>query len=109
MSEQPKWNFEEFKSYLLLYASNADMDISPEEVAIIKQKITDKQYQQIKDEFDQANDFQRLQTIIDYKGLYFPTEDRARELMASVVQIFNADGNYSHLEANCMRLLKRLI
>ncbi len=109
MSDQPKWNFEEFTTYLLLYAANADMELSDEEVKLIKSRISDDAYQTIKTEFDEANDYQHIQTILQYKGLYFPTEARARELMDLVQQVFNVDGNFSQLEKNSLRVLKRLI
>lgn len=108
MSEQIKWNFEEFTTYLLLYASNADMEISEAEETLIKRRIPESNYEKIKSEFDIANDYQRIQTILNYKGLYFPTEVQARELIDKVIALFNADGDFSRLEENCMRLLKRL-
>lgn len=109
MSDQPKWNFEEFTTYLLLYAANADMELSPEEVKLIKNRISEDAYQSIKQTFDEANDYQHIQTILEYKGLYFPTEARARELMNLVQQVFNIDGHFSQLEKNSLRVLKRLI
>lgn len=109
MSEQLTWNFEEFSSYLLLYASNADLEITPDEEELIQKRISKEQYKTIKATFDEANDYQRIQTILEYKGLYFPTEDRARELMSLIQQLFNVDGHFSILEQNSMRVLKRLI
>ena len=109
MSEQIKWNFEEFTSYLLLYASNADLEITADEEALIKKRISPEQYQSIKADFDKATDYERLQTIISYKGLYFPTEERGRELMDMIVKLFKVDGHFSTLEENSFRVLKRLI
>ena len=109
MSDQPKWNFEEFTTYLLLYAANTDMELSPEEEVMIKNRISDDSYTAIKSQFDQANDYQHIQTILQYKGLYFPTEARARELMNMVKKVFMVDGHFSDLEQNSLRVLKRLI
>jgi hypothetical protein len=109
MSENLKWNFEEFTSYLLLYASNADMEISEKEEELIHKRISEKQYKKIRAEFDDASDYERIQTILSYKGLYFPTEVGAREMMDLVVSLFNVDGHFSNLEENSLRLLKRLI
>jgi len=109
MADQEKWNFEEFTTYLLLYASQSDLEITEDEIALIKKRISEEQFQNIKSEFDQANDYQQIQTILSYKGLYFPTEARARELIELVNTQFNIDGHFSVLEQNSMRLLKRLI
>ncbi len=103
------WNYEEFTAYLLLYASNADAEISEDEVAMIKKTITEDQYTAVRKAFDEANDFQRIQTILEYKGLYFPTEARAREMLDKMTDLFNVDGHFSILEENSLRVLKRLI
>jgi len=109
MSENLNWNYEEFMAYLLLYASNADADISDEEISMIKKTITEDQYIAIRKTFDEANDFQRIQTILEHKGLYFPTEARAREMMDKMTRLFKVDGHFSVLEENSLRILKRLI
>ncbi len=109
MSGNLKYNYEEFSSYLLLYASMADMELTQSEIDLIKTKISEEQYQEIKADFDQANDFERLQTIEKYRGVYFPTAARAQELLSKIVKLFHVDGNFSHLEQNCLRLLNKLI
>ena len=109
MSENLKWNFEEFTSYLLLYASNADMEITADEEELIHKRISENQYKKIRAEFDEASDYERIQTILAYKGLYFPTEVRARELMDLIISLFKVDGHFSTLEENSFRLLKKLI
>lgn len=109
MTDKPKWNFEEFTTYLLLFASSADMEITEEEENLIRKRISDQQYNTIKSEFEQAGEYERIQTILSYKGLYFPTEVHARELMDLIVKLFKVDGNFSTLEENSLRLLKRLI
>lgn len=109
MSDQQNWNFEEFTTYLLLYASNSDLEITEDEVALIKKRISEEQYNRIRTAFDQTSQYQQIQTILSYKGLYFPTEDRARELIDMVKKLYNVDGHFSILERNDMRLLKKLI
>ena len=39
MKDHPKWNFEEFTTFLLLYASHADLDLSEEEEEMLKKKL----------------------------------------------------------------------
>ena len=109
MSENLNWNFEEFTTFLLLFAADVDMEITKEETDLIKKRIPEKSYDSIKSLFDQSNDYERIQTIMKYKGLYFPTQDRARELIAMIIKLFNVDGHFSRLEQNSVRVLKRLI
>lgn len=103
------WNPQEFKTFLLLYAAQADTQISEAEITMIKKHITDQQFDTIKKAFDETNDYERIQKIMEFRGLYFPTEDRARALIDDVIKLFKADGNFSTLEQNMLKLLKRLI
>lgn len=109
MSDAPIWNYEEFRTYLLLYAANADLDYSAEEEVMIKNTISLSSYEKVKAVYDKTNDYEHIQTILKYKGIYFPTADQAKELIDQMVMMFNADGNFSVMEQNCLRLLKKLI
>lgn len=109
MSNAPTWNYEEFRTYLLLYAANADLELSTTEEAMILSSISSDSYQKVKTIYDQTNDYEQLQTILKYKGLYFPTAEQARELLDLLVKMFNVDGNFSVLERNSLLLLKKMI
>jgi len=109
MSDTPTWNYEEFRTYLLLYAANADLELSDSEEAMILGSISSDSYQKVKAVYDQTNDYEHIQTILKYKGLYFPTAEQARELLDLLVKMYNVDGNFSVLERNSLMLLKKMI
>jgi len=108
-NDHPKWNFEEFTTFLLLYAAHADMELSPSEEALMKERIPEERYEVIKAEYDQLNDYDHIQLILSYKGLYFPTTTRRDELLDLMQKQFNADGDFSLLERNLITILKRLL
>ena len=109
MSDAPIWNYEEFRTYLLLYAANADLEFSNQEETMILKTISQTSYQKVKEVYDNTNDYEHIQTILKYKGLYFPTADQAKELLDLLVKMFNMDGNFSILERNCLMLLKKMV
>ena len=109
MSDAPLWNYEEFRTYLLLYAANADLEFTTTEEEMILKTISPSSYQKVKNVYDNTNDYEHIQTILKYKGLYFPTADQAKELLDLLVKMFNIDGNFSILERNCLMLLKKMI
>ncbi|MEL6926304.1 MAG: hypothetical protein AAFO94_19840 [Bacteroidota bacterium] len=107
--EHPKWNYNEFCTYLLLYAANADMEITPEEDRMIRSKVDADRFESIRAEYEDCSDYEIIQTIMAYKGLYFPTIDRRRELLAMIQKEFWVDGDFSDMEKNLMRLLEKLM
>jgi hypothetical protein len=109
MNGHPKWNFEEFTTFLLLYASNADLELSESEEKAMKSRLDTAYYEAIKEEFDNSSDYEIIQIILSYKGLYFPTLSRTEELLALIKKQFFADGEFSTLEKNVYRILKKLL
>jgi len=109
MKDHPKWNFEEFTTFLLLYASNADLELSEDEELEIKKRLDIDSYDSIKGEYDSSSDYEIIQIILSYKGIYFPTIDRTTELLDLIKKQFYADGEFSTLEKNAFRVLKKLL
>jgi hypothetical protein len=107
--EHPKWNYTEFCTFLLIYSAFADMELSTEEEAMIKSKIDEVRFEEIKAEFEEMSDYDIVQTILTYKGLYFPTLDRKEELLDMIKKEFYADGDFSQMEKNLLRLLKKVM
>lgn len=109
MDNSIQWNYDEFVTFLLLYASHADFEFSEEERALIKSKVSTDTYDKIEKEFHETSDFQRLQKIIDCKGLFYPTPARKNELMDIMQKLFEADGEYSSLEKTLKLFLEKLL
>ena len=109
MEETTQWNYDEFKAYILLYAASTDLELTEKEESLILKTISKSSYDKVKTVYDQSNDYEHIQTILSYKGLYFPTAARAQELIDLIIDMFKTDGDFSTLEKNCLLLLKRLV
>ena len=109
LDEHPKWNYKEFCAFLLIYGANADMEITKEEEAMIKSKVDEATYQEIRSDFNDVSDYDIIQIILTYKGLYFPTPERKNELLDMIKKEFYADGDFSVMEKNLLRLLEKLM
>ena len=105
----PKWNFQEFSSFLMLYAAMADNVVTPEEKTIIIEKVDHSRYEKLCAEFNEMSEEIRDDVILSYKGLYFPTIPRRDELLSMVKKEFLADGEYSFVEKSLMRTLEKLM
>ncbi len=109
MSDHPKWNFEEFSAFLMLYAASADLKVTTDEKDAIMEKVNEETFNKIWKEYNSMSDINKINTILSYKGLYFPTADRTNELLDLMKKEFMADGEFSLLEKNLMRILKKLL
>lgn len=104
-----KWNYREFLSFLLLYVSHIDMEYAPEEEKMIRSLVDENKYDAIYNEFVNMTDFQALQTIISYKGVYFPTVDQRKELLHNVKKLCFADGEFASIEKELINFLDKML
>ncbi len=103
------WTKEEFKAYLLLYASKSDQHISEEEKELILENISNEGYQKLKEELDEDNDFQSIQKIMYTINKYNYTKGDIEQLLIDVKNLFMADGHFDTLEKNMLVALKRIL
>ncbi len=107
--DHPKWNYNEFVCFLLIYAAHADLEFSAEERKMIGNLVSEDQVCGLDDVFSEMTDYERIQTIQSYKGLYYPTTDRRDELLDKIKTLFESDGHFSIMEQNMMRMLQRIL
>lgn len=109
MSNHPKWNFAEFSAFLMYYAASADLEVTEEERVLILKKVDEATFKKIEDEYRSLSDAGIIDVILSYKGLYFPTVERKNELLDLMQKEFLADGDFSIMEQNMVRLIKKLM
>jgi hypothetical protein len=104
-----QWNNEEFVCFLLIYVSHVDMEFSAEESARIEKMFSEPTYKKMLEIFENMTDYQAIQEILKYKGVYFPTQESRRELLSQIKQQFFIDGDYSQIEMELFNFMKRML
>lgn len=104
-----EWNYDEFVCFLLIYVSHIDMEFSDEEKSRIQNSYAKATFDKMYQLFDGMSDYASLESILKYKGVYFPTEDRKRELLNKVKMQFYSDGEYSILEKSLFEFLHKMM
>ncbi len=107
--QHPYWNFQEFTTFLLLYAADADFVITTEEKDFILQRANMETFQKVWDDYKEMNDYDKIQTILTYKGTHYPTATQKNELIDLIKKEFYADGDFSLLEKNLLLTLDKLM
>lgn len=103
------WTHEELKAYLLLYAAHADFNVSAEEKEHIKSKVGEKEYEKIRKEFEDDNDYQQIQKINATIARFNYSKKELDELFQGIKKLFLSDGEMDNLEQNIYRGLKKLL
>lgn len=109
VNTHPKWNYNQFICFILLYASMADLEFSDEECKLILSKVDESSMEQIKAEMESNSDYERLQIIGKYREKYFATPEQKAEILVKIEELFESDGTYARTEHNLFMMLRKLL
>lgn len=109
MDNKINWNQEEFIIFILIHASYADMDYSDPEKDSIKSKYEEDTYNKVLEIYHTMGEYEKIQTIVEYKGIYYPTAAQKQELLSMINEQFKLDGEFSRLEKTLMIFLEKLL
>ncbi|HPD65935.1 MAG TPA: hypothetical protein P5050_09425 [Bacteroidia bacterium] len=109
MGNNPNWTYDEFLAFTLLYASSVDAKISDDEVKLIICKVGDDVCNKMFKEFSKLNEYERLQTILSFKELYFKDDKQKQKLLSDIKQLFLVDKKFDNLERGILFYLNRLL
>ena len=104
-----KWTKEEFKLYLLIYASQSNLFESDEELEFIESKFNKDKIHKIHKEVEKLNDYYRCQIIIDFIKLNNFSQDELDNILLSIKEIFNSDGSFDMIEQQSFYMLEKLL
>ena len=103
------WNHDEFVCFLLIYTSHVDMEFSEVERESLKKQFSSEIFNKQFAVFESLNDYQALDTILQYKEQYFATPEQKQHLFDSIRSQFFADGEFSDFEKEIYNFLERML
>ncbi|MFZ1750836.1 MAG: hypothetical protein WAU01_11620 [Saprospiraceae bacterium] len=104
-----KWSYNEFLAFLLIYIANVDMDFAQEEKDLIIKFVGEKTFQKMVIEFDKVSDYGAYQSILDYKGVYYPTPERKEEIIDKMKDLFHADAEFNIMEKELLHFMEKMM
>ncbi len=104
-----QWTYDHFLSLLLLYASYADFDYSPEEKEHILSYVPSDTLSEVEATFDKLGDYEQLQLIMTLKTQYIRSAKDKTKILSILKNHFASDGDYSKLESGLHQFLDRLL
>lgn len=103
------WTFQEFKTYVLLYAAHCNNFESKEEEAYITSKVDDVTFHKIHTEVVIDADDEKLTKIQLFISENNLTQEQKEEVLREVKEVFFADGTVDVNEKNGFEELKRIL
>lgn len=104
-----KWSYNEFLAFLLIYISHVDMEFAEEEKEMIRAKVGTPAYDKMYVAFDGMSDYKAYETILSYKGVYFPSHEQKSELIEKMKELFDADMDFNIMERELLHFLERMM
>lgn len=100
---------EEFRTYCLLYAADADFNITKQEIIAIGAKIAPEDFIRVYNWFEADSDMDRIETIQSNKAQYINNDDEKNALIKELKEVFFADGVFDSVEKSIFFMLKKLL
>jgi len=100
-----EWSYDDFITFVMIYAAYADFKIVEAEKDIIVDKIGLDRYIELYRFFRKNRDAENIAIIVDLKKKYIETPEQQAELFQYVNNIINADGIVNVLESQMKETL----
>lgn len=99
----------QFKTFLLIYAAHVDYAYDESEKDFILNQTDIETYNAMYQLFLNKSDYQCLKLILHYKKQYYNSTSKKEEIYSCIIQLLEADGEYSRAEKVFLEFLKRMI
>lgn len=108
-NNQPNWAKKELETYILLLCSNADSNITEEELNIIKSKVDTATFNKIYKEFLESTEEEGLEKIDDNIHEHQYSYQELLEIKTNMKDVFFTDNNYGMKEEYLNSILDNIL
>ncbi|MBT5273911.1 MAG: hypothetical protein HOB54_02710 [Flavobacteriales bacterium] len=109
MESVKNWTKEEFKAYMLIYASESDHTVSEEEKEMLESRLDQDLLKKIGKQIKDDNDYQRLQKVSAYIQGNDCTQSELDVLLNEMKEMFMSDGDFDVMEQATFRFMKKML
>ena len=102
------WTYNEFKAYVLIYAAESNQVITDEEKDFIEDQFDSLIINAMKKEFDNDNDYERIQKIMAFIEQNNLGKKDLDSLLNEVKSVYMSDGKFDTAEQAVFEVLEKL-
>ena len=102
------WSYDQFKTYLLIFAAESNQIITKEEKDYIEAQFDSLLIKTVQKEINKDNDFQRIQKIMAYIEQNNLSKTDLDELLKEIHTVYQSDGKFDSVEQGVFQFLEKL-
>ena len=102
------WSYDQFKTYLLIFAAESNQVITKEEKDYIEAQFDSLLIKTVQKEINKDNDFQRIQKIMAYIEQNNLSKTDLDALLKEIHTIYQSDGKFDLIEQGVFQFLEKL-
>lgn len=109
MDNPKQWSKEELLAYILLFVAHSDLDETQKEKEYILSRVDKNLYKRVHEKFDEDNDYQSIQNIIEAVDAHDYYQNDLADLFADIKLMAFADGQMDQMEQTIYNYLKKIL
>ena len=109
MSKPENWTKDQFYTFALIHAANADLEICDTESDYLRNKYGTENFEAMERSYFDMGEYERIESILACKDRYFKSQRDKDKLIDEMETMFRIDGNYSKLEKNLKLFFEKLL
>jgi hypothetical protein len=102
-------SYDEFRLFLMLYAANADGNISKVEQDLMMAEFDSELYGRVKEMFTKCTDMEALELILSHKSKFLAGQADVDKVLADMVRIYEVDSGFQSIEKAVHKLFQRIL
>ena len=103
------WEQIDYLAFALIFAANADLEISDKEWEYLDDKLDHKFYEEAQEHYEEWTDYQNAQVLQEGREKYFPGKEGKEQLLDEIQNLFKADEEFNVLEENMLHILHQIL
>ena len=103
------WSYDQFKTYVLIFAAESNQVITIEEKDYIEAQFDSLLIKTVQKEINKDNDFKRIQKIMAYIEQNNLSKTDLDELLKEIHTVYLSDGKFDSVEQGVFQFLEKLL
>ena len=109
MNQPNTWSKDELLAYILIFIAHSDLDETKKEKEYILSRVNKDVYNRVHVKFEEDNDYQSIQNIIEAVKSHDYYRNDFADLFADIKLMAFADGEMDQMEKAAYNLLKKIL
>jgi hypothetical protein len=106
---KPQLSYNEFLAFLMIYAAEMNLELSAEDLAVIREKTGINNIEAIKAKVDELSDIEAIELIDQHREIYLGNKVDEDKVRQDLEALLHTAGTHSQLERAAVHILEKMI